>query len=129
MMNEQPNKAKTVFGLLLIGVLGFGLLIGFSGCSDDDDDETVIEVCNGDDEEYLVKLHRHSDDVVISEVYINEVYDVDRCDKFEDLSEGRYYLTIYKDGGSVETDRTNDFYLDNDEHHTFRIDSTGTIDD
>ena len=130
MAHEKLWKTKVVFRFLLVGMLGFGLLLGIAGCREHDDDDRVIEICNGDDEEYTVNLHRYSDGVVIRDLHLEEWYDLnDHCDDFENPPEGRYYLTIYENGGSEMTDRSKDFYLDDGDYHAFRIDSTGTIDD
>jgi hypothetical protein len=51
--------------IALICMLGFVLIFGVTGCGDDEDARRTIEVCNGDDEEYL-----------------KEIYDLDRCDKW-----------------------------------------------
>ena len=128
MLNGKRFNKMMALKFVLAWMLGFGLMFGITGCGDDDDDRT-ISVCNGDNTEYLVKLHRDSDGVVIDEFYLEEWYDSDRCDTFSDPREGRYYLTIWENAGSVKNDTSNDFYLDNDDYHTFRIDSTGTIDD
>lgn len=117
-----------LFRMILSCLLVFGLLAGVSGC-DNDDDERTVQVCNNDDEEYDVLLHRYSDGAVIMDFHLEEIYHPDHCDEFENMPEGRYYLTIYEDGGSEITDTSDHFYVDDDDYHTFAIDSTGSIDD
>ncbi len=111
--------------VLFIGVIG---LIPLSGC-DDDDDENLIQICNYDNEEYVVKLHRDSDGVIIADLHVEEWYDTDKCDDFHDLPENRYYLTIHEDNAVKADSTSKSFYLDDDDEEYFRIDSTGTIKD
>ncbi len=128
MVNRKQSEKMVVLRSVLACMLGFGLMFGVIGCDDNDDDRT-IKVCNIDNEEYLVKLHRDSDGVVVNEFYLEDWNDSDSCDEFSDPSEGRYYLTIHENGGSAITDTSKDFYLDNNDFHLFLIDSSGSFGD
>ncbi len=121
-------KRFPVLRVLFSCLLVFAFTAGLSGCDDDDDDRT-IQVCNNDDEEYDVLLHRYSDGAVIMEFHLEEFYHSERCDEFENMPEGRYYITIYENGGSVITDSSDHFYIDDDDYYTFDIDDTGSIKD
>jgi hypothetical protein len=120
---------KRVTRMLILGVILAGLSGFVIGCgSDDDDDIKTISVCNLDNEEYQVRLHRMSDNVVVGEFHLEEVYEFRSvCKEFKDYPEGRYYITIYEDNQTEPADTSADFYLDAYDYHTFTIDSTGSI--
>ncbi len=125
--NSGKTKLSAIFSILLAISLAFGL-VALPGC-DDDDDEGKIQVCNHDNHDYVVKLHRDSNGVVLREFEVKEweLYDSDECDEFEDVDEGRYYLTIHRDNESDATDTSGSFYVDNGDFEFFIIDSTGDI--
>lgn len=112
--------------VIFIAVLAFGLA-AFTGCNDDDD-KGKIRVCNYDNNTYVVKLHRDSDGAVLEEFEVREWNDTDLCDKFEDVDDGRYYLTIHIDNQPNPSDTSESFYVDNGDYETFTIDTTGDID-
>jgi len=124
-------KIKRLLSVLSVMLLFFAAASVFTGCSDDDDDDYInlIQICNNDDEEYRVKLCRESDGVVVSEFTLGEWYDLSegKCDLFEDINEGFYYITIHEDNSSSESDRTDRFYMDNGTYRYFRIKSPGEI--
>lgn len=125
MMMRTNLKPRKFWSLILI----FLIIPFFVSCFDFDDDETEITVCNNDDHEYDVELRRDSDDVVVDEMQLDEWYDLgDQCDTFEDVHEGRYYLVVLDDDDDI-VDESDDFYMDEGDHKTFHIDSSGDIDD
>lgn len=125
MKKLRKINPKPILRVFLAFCLIF-VLTAFSGCNDEDD-EGIIRVCNNDNNEYVVKLHRDSDGVVLREFEVGEYYDSDRCDEFEDVEEGRYYLTIHMDNQVEVYDSTSDFYVDEGDYETFIIDTTGDI--
>jgi len=130
---SKLKKSVSVFTLLL---LLFAASSIFTGCSSDDDDEDAyknkIQVCNEDNEDYRVKLCRESDGVVIREFNLVSVYDItdlskEKCDYFENIDKGSYYITIHEDNSSSESHRSEPFYMDNGAMRYFRIDNVGKI--
>jgi len=79
---------NTVWGKMIRLLIGISLLIpliGMAGCDGDDDDDSVITVCNWDNDEYTVKLCRLSDGMVVEQFNLGEWYDTgDQCDSFDD---------------------------------------------
>ena len=120
------NNMNAILRVLLVMGLIF-MLAAFQGCYDDDDDEGIIQVCNKDDNEFVVKLHRNSDGVVLREFEVGEWYDSDRCDEFKDVEEGRYYLTIHRDNQADPNDTSSDFHVDDGDYETFVINDDGHI--
>jgi len=91
--------------------------------------DSKVEVCNFDDEEYLVRLYVRGG-IVADECELGTAFDVsDRCDEFEDLPAGWYYLAVYEDGDDEATDVSEEFYLDGEDDLDFIIDSTGDIEE
>ena len=125
MKKMEKNGVNAVLRVLLVFGLLF-MLAAFQGC-DDDDDEGIIQVCNNDNNEYVVKLHRNYDGVVTREFEVGDWHDWDRCDEFKDVEEGRYYLTIHRDNQTDPNDTSTDFYVDEGDYETFIIDSDGDI--
>jgi hypothetical protein len=125
MMIKTKLKSRELWFLVLILLY----IPFFLSCVDNDDDDTKITVCNQDDSEYDVELRRHSDDTVEDEMHLEEWYDLgDQCDTFEDVDEGRYYLVVLDDDDDI-VDESDDFYMDEGDHKTFQIDSSGDIND
>ncbi len=85
-----------------------------------------IEVCNSDDEDYLVELHRNSDGKAVEEFEVGKWYNFDQCDEFADIPEGEYYIVIYEKG-SDNISETDTFYLSDGEIEIFSIKSPGII--
>lgn len=112
----------------MLGMMLAGLSGSVIGCGGDDDDKRSISICNLDNQEYQVKLHRMSDNAVVGEFHLEEVYELRHvCKEFTDYPEGRYYITIHEDNQTEPTDTSTDFYLDRYDYYTFTIDSTGSI--
>jgi len=113
---------------VFIGIALMIPLCGLSGCSGDDDDESVITVCNWDNEEYTVKLHRASDGTVVDQFNLGEWYDfTDQCDEFNDYY-GEFYITIHEDNAENPTDTSETFYIEEGEYEEFSIENDGDID-
>jgi hypothetical protein len=122
MMKTNLKLRKFWFLVLVLFLIPF-----FLSCVDKDDDDTKITVCNQDDREYDVELRRHSDDAVEDEIHLEEWYELGhQCDTFEDVDEGRYYLVVFDDDDDI-VDESDDFYMDEGDHKTIQIDSSGDI--
>ena len=115
---------------MLIGISLLIPLIGIAGCWGDDDDDdynSVITVCNRDNDEYMVKLHKASDGTVVDQFNLEEWYDAsDRCDDFNDYY-GEFYITIHKDNAEDARDTSSVFHIEEDEYEHFSINSDGEI--
>ena len=91
-------------------------------------EDGIIEVCNTDDEEYSVKLHSDSDDVVVDNFWLEEVYDITHtCDNFEGIPNGSYYITIHENGVETASDTSEVFVYDGAADKFFKIESPGRI--
>ena len=121
---------KTVWYKTVRMLIGIALLIplaGIAGCNGDDDDDSVITVCNWDNDEYTVKLRRASDDTVVDQFSLGEWYDAwDQCDDFNDYN-GEFYITIHEDNAEDASDVSSTFYIEEGEYEEFSIDSDGDI--
>ncbi len=131
-MAKNSSRFKNLFSVLTVMLLFFAASSVFTGCSDDDDEDAYknrIEICNEDDEEYQVKLHRNSDGVVIREFTLGAWYDIteDKCSNFENIDEGYYYISIHEDNSSSASDTSENFYMDNGNVRYFTIESPGKI--
>jgi len=115
---------------MLIGIALLITLIGIAGCwgdDDDDDYDSVITVCNRDNDEYTVKLHKASDGTVVDQFNLEEWYDVnDQCDDFNDYY-GEFYITIHEDNAEDARDTSSVFHIEEDEYEYFSINSDGEI--
>jgi hypothetical protein len=85
----------------------------------------MVRIWNTDDEKYDVRLFQDSDNELVDEFRLDEFPDV--YDDFEDMPEGRYYITIAEVGNPDNTDRTTGFYIEDDEYREFWIKSPGRI--
>jgi len=85
-----------------------------------------IEICNSDDEDYIVELRQDSDGKVVEELEIGKWYNFDQCDEFADILEGEYYIVIYEKD-SNNSSESDTFYLSDGEVETFSIKSPGVI--
>jgi hypothetical protein len=124
---------KIIWGIkfrVLIGITLLIPLIGIAGCwgdDDNDDYDSVITVCNWDNNEYTVKLHKASDDTVVDQFYLEEWYQSgDQCNDFNDYF-GQFYITIHKDDAEEAIDISHIFYVEEGEHKRFYIDGEGEI--
>ncbi|MGE0085887.1 MAG: hypothetical protein AB7S75_15880 [Desulfococcaceae bacterium] len=122
---------KSVWDKMLRVFIGIALILPMAvlaGCNGDDDDESVITVCNMDNEEYTVKLHRSSDGTVVDQFSLGEWYDItDQCDDFNDYN-GEFYITIHEDNAEDPSDTSSTFYIEEGEYEEFSIDNDGDID-
>lgn len=123
----KSSVLKTLFSSFMILTLVIALSV-FIGCSDDDDDgENNINVCNQDDEEYVVKLHQESNNMV-RDFRLGEWYDfADLCDKFKNVPVGWYTISIHEDGASTASDTSERFYMDSNTDRHFWIKSPGEL--
>ncbi len=127
MKNFLSKHSSTVLRAILIFSFILPLSAVLTGCTSNTD-KPAIKVCNFDNYEYKVKLHWDADGSVADEFTLGEAWDLlDLCDEFENVDEGRYYITIYEDGKSAETDRSNRFYVGSGEVQELRIDDAGNI--
>ncbi len=118
--NKSPFLYKTQILLILLTLI----LSFFSGCSSSSDIDTVITVCNYDDDDMTIELRRMSDDYVEDSFDLEELLDSSNtCDTFKNMEEGRYYLIIFYEGTTDERDRTSGFDIDDEDQITFHIDS------
>ncbi|MFO7666423.1 MAG: hypothetical protein R6V76_07385 [Desulfobacterales bacterium] len=126
----MKNTIRNKFFRILIGISLLIPLIGIAGCwgdDDDDDYDSVITVCNRDNDEYTVKLHKASDGTVVDQFNLEEWYDAgDRCDDFNDYY-GEFYITIHKDNAEDPRDTSSVFHIEEDEYEHFSINSDGEI--
>lgn len=118
---------------MLIGISLLITLIGIAGCWGDDDDDddndydSVITVCNRDNDEYTVKLRKASDGTVVDQFNLEEWYDAnDQCDDFNDY-DGEFYITIHEDNAEEARDISSVFHIEEDEYEYFSINSDGEI--
>ncbi len=122
-------KNRLVIVIVLLLLLSFPFI--FSGCIEHDhdyDDEGLVRVCNYDNHEYLVVLYRDSNDRIVDEFWVDEWYDHDRCEEFDDINDGRYYIAIYRDDDlCCPWDVSGSFYIDDDDYEGFHIDEDGDI--
>ena len=92
------------------------------------DDGAIVSVCNSDDDGYRVTLKRSLDNSLAADVDIRQWSDFsDQCNDFEDLSEGSYYIEIYKEGDRTGATRSEDFYLESDEIKYLTINQSGGL--
>jgi hypothetical protein len=115
---------------ILIGISLLIPLIGISGCwgdDDDDDYDSLITVCNWDNDEYTVKLHKASDGTVVDQFNLDEWYhSSDQCDDFNDYF-GEFYITIHENNAEEASDISYVFYIEEGEYEQFFINSDGEI--
>lgn len=92
--------------------------------------EGELEVCNGDDEDYIVELVRDIDGTVIDAKDINDIFSVnDICRNFDDIPAGPYFIRLLEDNSSRDlVDISEIFFISDDEIEFFDIDSTGSLD-
>ncbi|MEE4354892.1 MAG: hypothetical protein V2I97_00380 [Desulfococcaceae bacterium] len=123
-MKKGLSVKKMNIFLLIFCIIAWGVI---AGCGSDDDD-SIITVCNWDNDEYTVQLHRASDDTVVDSFHLEEWYDFggDQCDEFKDYT-GEYYLTIYEDNAEYPSDISSYFYVEDEEYEDFYIDESGEI--
>jgi len=119
---ETVNSRKINTAFFLAGFF----ILTLHGCYFTD--EAFIQVYNYDHTGYRVELRRADDDRVTDTMELERYPRFDSMDYFEDVPEGRYYLSIFEDMGDTETDRTASFYMDEDDRRCFYIDSDGIID-
>ncbi len=91
--------------------------------------EGIVEVYNFDDDHgYRVELYTADSDTLVDSFYLDEYPSTDHAKYFEGLTEGYYYLSIFKDDVSDESGRSTVFYIDEGDILAFTIESELTID-
>lgn len=116
---------------LLLGLLAASGLL--AGCDDlftssEDEEGATVYLYNYDnDHEYRAELHLVSDSSLIESCGLDEYPDTGYADTFEDLDEGNYYVSVFRDNGTDETARSATFHLDDDETECFSIEDDGDV--
>jgi len=133
--SKEDKMKNTVWDKMVRMLIGISLLIsliGIAGCwgdddDDDDDYDSVITVCNGDNDEYTVKLHKASDGTVVDQFNLEEWYNTgDQCDAFNDYF-GEFYITIHEDNAEEASDTSDIFHIEDEEYEQFSINGDGEI--
>jgi hypothetical protein len=115
-------------GLLTTFILLLPLIAGCASGSSPFNDESEIVINNYDDDHsYRVELHLASDDSYVDSLGVDEYPEFDSVDDFEDVPDGRYYLSIFRDEGETETNRSRTFTIEDDEDKRFKIEDDGEI--
>lgn len=123
------SSIKLLKQICLMGIVGLGLLsIIASGGSNDQsvgDGDGVVVIRNLDDKEYEVELRKLADNSVVGSatLYAFDAFDDDWIFKFEDVSNGDYYLVIFRSG--TEQDRSGSFSITGDQERCYEIDKDG----
>jgi hypothetical protein len=114
-------KRSLVF-LLLWGCLLAGCNIDMGTSSSTSTSSSIIYIYNLDEEyTYRVELYLKSDGSLVASCTVNKNPAYDSTYSFEDIAEGVYYISIFQDAGSVETDKSGNFYLEGDDYTCFKI--------
>jgi hypothetical protein len=107
------------------------LLPLIAGCARDwsaFNNESEIVINNYDDDHsYRVELRSASDDSYVDSLSVDEYPELDSVDNFEDVPDGRYYLSIFRDEGETETNRSRTFTIEDDEDKHLKIEDDGEI--
>ncbi len=109
-----------------LGVLGGMIFLLFFGCRLSFDG--YIQIYNYDEHDYRVELRRQVDDQIVETLDLKRYPRFESMDYFEDISEGWYYLSVFRDMGDTETDRTASFFMEDDDRRCYLIEDDGTID-
>jgi hypothetical protein len=117
------RKGSLVF-LLLCGCLLTSCKISNTSTSPSTSTtSSIVYIYNLDeDHTYRVKLYLKSDQSLVDSYTVNKNPANDSTYSFEDVAEGIYYISIFQDDGSVETDKSGNFYLEGDDYACFKID-------
>ncbi len=87
-----------------------------------------IQVYNYDNSDYRVELHRAADDRLLDILELKRYPYFESMDYFEDIASGWYYISIFRDCGNTETDRTPSFFMEEEDSRCYFIDCNGVID-
>ena len=122
-MRGNEKAIWVVLGRLCVAaVLCLGIMT-MAGCDDDDEDESDIRITNLDNHNYTAKLHRNSDNSLVSEITVNN----GNTEAFSDVADGTYYITITRTSSSSVADTSSSFTIENDEDKAFYISGSGNI--
>jgi len=92
-----------------------------AGC--DDNDESEVRITNLDNHDYTVRLYRDSDDSLVGELNVDRGETRD----FDNVADGKYYISIFRDGEASPRDTSSSFTIENDEDRSFYISDSGNI--
>ena len=114
-------------GLLTTFILLLSLIAGCASESSPFNDESEIVIRNYDDDHsYRVELRLASDESYVDSLSVDK-FPYESVDNFEDVADGRYYLSIFRDEGKTETNRSGTFTIEDDEDKDFNIEDDGEI--
>jgi hypothetical protein len=92
--------------------------------SDTSTTSSIVYIYNLDEDyTYRVELYLKSDQSLVASYTLNKNPANDSTYSFEEVAEGIYYLSIFQDAGSVETDKSGNFYLEGDDYVCFKIEA------
>ena len=109
-----------------LGVLAGMIFLLFFGCRLSFDG--YIQIYNYDEHDYRVELRRQPDDKIVETLDLKRYPRFESMEYFEDIPEGWYYLSVFRDMGDTETDRTTAFFMEEDDRRCYLIEDDGTID-
>ncbi len=124
MISSMMKHKKAQAAVAVVSVLAAFFLL--PGCYLSYD--AYIQIYNYDNCGYRVELRRAENDGIVDVLELERYPRFDSMDYFEDVPEGRYYLSIFKDKGDVETDRTASFFMEDDDRRCYLIEDDGVID-
>lgn len=114
-------------GLLTTFILLLAFIAGCASGSSPFNEESEIVISNYDDDHsYRVELRLASDESYVDSLTVDK-FPYESTDNFEDVADGRYYLSIFRDEGDAETNRSGTFRIEDDEDKNFRIKDDGEI--
>ena len=126
-LNNQHSKLRksSLVFLLVCGCLLTGCKISDTSTSTSTSTTaSIIYIYNLDeDHTYRVKLYLKSDNSLVASCTVDENPVNDSTYSFEDVVEGIYYILIFQGEGSVETDKSGNFYLEGDDYACFKIEA------
>ena len=122
-MLSKTNRSQFLFKTQILLILMTLILSFFSGCSSSRDLDTIISICNYDDDDMTVELRRAEDDSVVDSFDLEKLVSPNICDEFKNMAEGRYYLIIFYEGTTNERDRTGAFTIEDEDQISYLIDS------
>ena len=111
-LNTLPSTLLRLC-LLTTFILLLAIIAGCSSGSSVFNDESEIVINNFDDDHsYRVELHLASDDSYVDSLTVDKYPQFDSTDYFEDITDGTYYLAVFRDEGETETSRSRIFSVE-----------------
>jgi len=127
--NTQPSMLVRL-GLLTTFILLLAVIAGcYSGSSPFNKESEIVIHNFDDDHSYRVELHLAGDDSYVDLLYVDKYPQFDSVDCFEDVADGTYYLSVFRDEGVTETSRSRIFSIEDDDDKYFKINEDGEIDE